>query len=135
MKAVLIDKNILCGHSTNYCFPKKSEIDIHYLLGILNSKIVDYYFKYFNNTNHVPIGELKNVPAPKATEQEQNVIGKLAKKILDLKKQSQLTEKNSNEWEALKNEIAKTDAKIDELVYQLYELTLEEIKIVEEGTK
>ena len=34
-------------------------------------------------------------------------------------------------WQKLKDEIAKTDKKIDEEVYNLYGLTEEEIKIVE----
>ncbi len=39
---------------------------------------------------------------------------------------------NSNEWQKLKDEIARTDHKIDEEVYKLYGLTEEKIKIVEE---
>ena len=35
----------------------------------------------------------------------------------------------------LEREIAATDRMIDQLVYQLYDLTEEEIKIVEEATK
>ncbi len=131
IKAAWIDRNVLCGHTTNYCFSKKPEADIYYLLGILNSKIVDYYFKYFNNTNHVPIGELKSIPVPRATKQEQVFIGGLAQKILDFHKQPHTVEENSNEWSNLKSEIEKTDHKIDQEVYKLYGLEPEEIRIVE----
>jgi len=41
---------------------------------------------------------------------------------------------NSDEWRKLKAEIEKTDAKIDAEVYKLYDLTLEEIQIVEQET-
>ena len=65
---------------------------------------------------------------------------------MELKKKSiQLSLNEAAEWmqyfneqkekvQALKSEIDKTDKEIDQLVYQLYGLTEEEIKIVE-GTK
>jgi len=40
---------------------------------------------------------------------------------------------NPHEKERLKREIASTDAQIDRLVYELYGLTEDEIKIVEGG--
>jgi hypothetical protein len=42
--------------------------------------------------------------------------------------------KAPNEREALQRQIAATDAQIDALVYELYGLTDEEIRIVEEAT-
>ncbi len=42
--------------------------------------------------------------------------------------------KTPNEKEALGRQIAATDAQIDQLVYELYGLTDDEIKIVEEAT-
>lgn len=58
------------------------------------------------------------------------------------KKKVKLTLKEEAEWEAyflekakqalaLKSEIDKTDKEIDQMVYKLYDLTEEEIKIVE----
>jgi Alw26I/Eco31I/Esp3I family type II restriction m6 adenine DNA methyltransferase len=131
IKAVLVDKNVLCGHTTNYCFPKNKKANIYYLLGLLNSKLVDYYFKYFNNTNHVPVGELKTIPIPETTKLQQTAIGNLAQKLLMLQKKFHIVEENSEKWNSIKSEIEKTDKKIDEEVYKLYGLTQEEIKIVE----
>ena len=45
----------------------------------------------------------------------------------------QLFEKNKEKAQILKSEIEKTDKEIDQLVYTLYGLTPEEIKIVEEA--
>jgi len=135
IKTVLISKNNLCGHTTNYCFPKNKETDIYYLLGLLNSKLVNYYFKYFNNTNHIPIGEIKAIPTPKAIRLEQDLIGKLVKTMISLEAKISSAAENSNEWDRLKNEIEKTDKKIDEEVYKLYSLTPEEIKIIEASLK
>jgi predicted nucleic acid-binding Zn-ribbon protein len=43
--------------------------------------------------------------------------------------------KTPNEKEALQRQIAATDVQIDQLVYELYDLTDDEIKIVEEATR
>jgi len=130
IKAVIIDKNNFCGHTTNYCFTKNSENNF-YVLGLLNSNPVNYYFKYFNNTNHVPIGEIKNIPIPEANEKQQAEIAKLAQLMLDLRKELQQATENTDKYARLKMEIEKLDGKIDQIIYRLYELTDEEIATIE----
>ncbi len=112
--------DVICGDSCNIIFPKDDSIDIMYMLGILNSKAVNYFFKYFNQTNHVPIGELKRIPFPVINKDEQRPIIDLTKRILALKDEDQNADTTS-----LENEI-------DKLVYQLYNLTLEEIAVIEQ---
>jgi len=58
----------------------------------------------------------------------------LVDKMLDLHKQLQESDFASRRG-PLERQIAATDKKIDELVYKLYGLTDEEIKIVEGTTK
>lgn len=132
IKAILIDKNILCGHTTNYCCPK-NEKNINYLLAMLNCNAVNYYFKYFNNTNHVPIGEIKNIPIPKASEKEQAEIARLAELMLNLQKEAQEMTGNTDKHARLKAEIEKLDEKIDRAIYKLYDLTNEEIATIEKN--
>lgn len=112
--------NVICGDSCNIIFPNRNDIDIFYMLGILNSKVVNYYFKFFNQTNHVPIGELKKIPFPVVDVIKQKAIIKIVSNILTIKK------KNPN--------ICTTtlEDEIDKLVYQLYNLTPEEIAIIEQ---
>lgn len=131
IKATIV-KNMLCGHTTNYCFPKISDADIYLILALLNSNLLNYYFSYFNNTNHVPVGEIKETPIPNFDKNNQKILSELAKKMLDLNKELQKTPENSNKWNSIKSEIKKTDKKIDEEVYKLYGLTEKEIRIIEE---
>jgi len=56
----------------------------------------------------------------------------LVQTILDLHKQL-ATAKTAHEKTILQRQIAATDHQIDQLVYDLYGLTEEEIRIVEEG--
>ncbi|MDR2642370.1 MAG: Eco57I restriction-modification methylase domain-containing protein [Planctomycetaceae bacterium] len=97
-------ENVLCGHTTNYLIANNN-ISLEAILGLLNSKIVNYYFKFYNQTNHVPIGEIKAIPIPDnfATAN---------------KKLTQLVSRR------LQGE--DVDGKIDTLIYELYGLTDEE---------
>jgi hypothetical protein len=103
-------ENVLCGHTTNYLIAKKSNIPLEAVLGLLNSSAVNFYFKFFNQTNHVPIGEIKTIPIPKIPLQKQKALTDLVERRL------------AGEF---------VDAEIDALVYQLYALTAEEIALIE----
>ncbi|GAA7348058.1 class I SAM-dependent DNA methyltransferase [Helicobacter pylori] len=102
-----------------------------YLLGILHSKLITFAFKTFYAGGG--LGEsgyrykkafIERLPIPKITPQNQKLAHKItdgAKAILALKEKD--PKANTKELEK----------EIDTLVYQLYNLTDEEIKIIEEG--
>lgn len=113
--------NVICGHSTNYIFSKVNGINNKYILSVLNSTAVNYYFKFFNQTNHVPIGELKRIPFPIPKSEQQKFIINLADKILVTKK------------DAPQADTSVLEHQIDLLVYHLYGLTFEEAKIIDEN--
>lgn len=90
-----------------------------YLLAVINSRIIDWYFRKTSTNNHVNIYELEQLPIPNATkEQQQPIIDSI--KIITEKKQS-----NPNA------DISRLEQEIDLQVYALYDLTPEEIKIIE----
>ncbi len=102
---------------------------LRYLLGMLHSKLITFAFKTFYAGGG--LGEsgyrykkafIERLPIPQITEKNQELADKItdgAKQILALK------EKDANTQQLEKE--------IDALVYQLYNLTDEEIKIIEEG--
>lgn len=113
-------KNVICGDSCNIIFSKDNKkYNNRYILALLNSKTVNYYFKFFNQTNHVPIGEIRKIPFPNATSAQQKTIITLVDKILAAKKEDSSADTSVFEKQ------------IDTLVYKLYGLTEEEIAIVE----
>lgn len=119
IKATIL-KDVICGHSTNYLFSKDiNKIDNRYVLGVLNSKVINYYFKFLNQTNHVPIGEIKQIPFPVGSHEQQTNIINLVEKILTKKKSDPTTD------------TTKLESEIDLLVFNLYNLTSEEICIIE----
>ncbi len=126
-------KNVILGDSCNYIFSKTKECDNKFILGVLNSNCVNYYFKFFNQTNHVPIGELRKIPFPSTSIEQQKPIIDLVDKILAIKSGAAGLPRTAS---GARNDVGGADTsalerKIDELVYKLYGLTEEEIAIVE----
>ncbi len=104
---------------------------LRYLLGILHSKLITFAFKTFYAGGG--LGEsgyrykkafIERLPIPKITPQNQE----LARKITDCT-EAILEAKEKDP----KANTQKLEKEIDALVYQLYNLTDEEIKIIEEG--
>ncbi len=104
---------------------------LRYLLGMLHSKLITFTFKTFYAGGG--LGEsgyrykkafIERLPIPKITPQNQELADKiiaLVDKILALKEKDP------------KANTQKLEKEIDILVYQLYHLTDEEIKIIENG--
>lgn len=102
--------------------------DPKFILALLNSKLVNKWFKVnFPAGLHIKINQMEHIPIPKIVEKrKQAEMVDSVNKILQLNDRLHIVEENSNEWQQLKSEIAKTDKKIDEAVYKLYGLTPED---------
>ncbi|MBI5729358.1 MAG: N-6 DNA methylase [Candidatus Magasanikbacteria bacterium] len=106
--------------------------DLKLILGIVNSKLIDkWVHSTFGNLLEIKINQLEQIPIPVIKQKDSSVIKKLVDTILGLNKKIIDIPENSDQWQRLKEEIVKTDQKIDEEVYKLYGLTEEEIKVVE----
>jgi type I restriction-modification system DNA methylase subunit len=121
---------------------KENGINLKYILALINSKLINYWYLNKFNTLSVaknailmlPIRQIDfDNPAEKAMHDK---LVSLVEKMLELnKKLAPVREVFSNERDELVKEIEKTDREIDELVYKLYDLTPEEIAIVEGQNK
>ncbi len=106
------------------------KIEIKYITALLNSKCIYFAMRKFYMGGGIE-GELKTnnlekIPIPKITEKNQELADKItdgAKAILEAKEKDP------------KANTQQLEKEIDALVYQLYNLTDEEIKIIEEGIK
>jgi hypothetical protein len=90
---------------------------LKYLCAILNSKVINYWYcnKYLMPT--IGIYEMHTIPIKKSTDQQPFIT--LVDQILTAKKANP------------KADTSALEKQIDEMVYKLYELTDEEIKIIE----
>jgi hypothetical protein len=120
-------------------FILKDNFSVHYILGLLNSKLLTFYFQRISSPfqsgwyayeprylNRIPIRTI-DFTNPKDVKQHDRMVA-LVERMLELHKR---TPQTPQEQERLTAEIAATDAAIDKLVYELYGLTEEEIRIVE----
>jgi adenine-specific DNA-methyltransferase len=128
-----LDRRIVATIDENSCYfvgtvngltPTNSELDFivdeHFLLAILNSNLLNEYFKSQYTTISLTAAFLGELPIKKANEETQRKIGDLVRMLMQ-----------ETENPARTNLIHQ----IDQLVYQLYDLTEEEIAIIENPTK
>jgi hypothetical protein len=117
------DEQYYVGFSFSVIWQKNKEYDLKYLLGIMNSKLGEYWFNANGKKRGigVDIGVkiFRQFPVKKVSLNEQMKIIKLVDKVLALKK------KNS------KADTTTIEAEIDQIVYNLYGLSEEQISIVE----
>lgn len=118
-----------------------SKLSLMYVLGLLNSKLLEYYlkrvstpmrggfFRFFTQfMERIPIRTIDfNNPTEKSQHEKMAV---LVSQMLELHK-SKADAKTQAEADVYERQIKSVDGAIDGLVYDLYGLTEEEIKIVE----
>ena len=109
--------------NTAVIFGDNPEINLKYVLGLLNSKLINYRYKSIGKQTGGGMFEylensIKKIPIPIVDSHNQQLIANLVDEILDIKKRDlhQCIEKNKLE--------------IDELVFDLYELTPDERQFV-----
>ncbi|MCM8808400.1 MAG: BREX-1 system adenine-specific DNA-methyltransferase PglX, partial [Candidatus Omnitrophica bacterium] len=107
--------------------------NLKYLLAILNSKPATFFFKHFYAGGG--LGEegyrykkafLEQLPIPKISEAEQKPFINLVDKILAITKDEDYLDNPQKQAK-----VKKLEKEIDQLVYKLYDLTEDEIKIIE----
>jgi hypothetical protein len=111
------------------------------ILGIINSKLLSYWFIYKfgklqrNLFPQFKVKELKQFPISKEiNEKNKNKLVSLVDKMLLLhNKLNELENKKTDEYYKIQNEISKTDNEIDQLVYGIYNITEVEQKIIDES--
>ncbi|CAN4268172.1 TaqI-like C-terminal specificity domain containing protein [Methylophilaceae bacterium] len=95
-----------------------NEYNILYVIALLNSKLMDYYFNVVFNEYEVKPLHLSQLPIRKLSKVEQEKYVNLVKVIL---------EKKQDNYDA---DVVFEESKINELVYELYNLTNEEIDVI-----
>jgi Alw26I/Eco31I/Esp3I family type II restriction m6 adenine DNA methyltransferase len=116
IKAMIV-KGVYCANSLNFITLKK-KINKKYLLGILNSKLINFIFKQFNTNSNVNGYEINNLPIVEAEKEKTKKVSDLVGKIISEKEKN-----HSAVTSSLENEL-------DNIVYSLYQLDKDEIKLL-----
>jgi type I restriction-modification system DNA methylase subunit len=134
LQASVVTETMITTDNVLNAVPISEHASVFFALGVLNSKLVSWL--YVNTSMiaqkddfpQVHISALKGLSIPVCDESSKKRLVGLVETMLALHKQSPRT---PQEKDMLARQIESTDAAIDRLVYALYGLTEEEIKVVE----
>ncbi|MCG2736064.1 MAG: Eco57I restriction-modification methylase domain-containing protein [Candidatus Methanoperedenaceae archaeon] len=118
-------------HSTLIKNKYRDEIYIQYILAILNSELINWYYRKESSESgrlfpQVKIAGLRKLPIQEISKEKQNPFINLVDQILSITKDPDYFE-NPEKQARVKT----FEKEIDQLVYKLYDLTPEEINIVD----
>ncbi len=113
--------------------------NMYFLTALINSKLLNSVYKYLFSQltlqgGYLNIGprQIEKLPIIINYEKsEHNELIQMSKDMLKFNKELLIVEKDTNRWNEINSKIQKTDNQIDQMVYKLYGLSPEEIKIVE----
>jgi adenine-specific DNA-methyltransferase len=137
--ATIIKENIICRKNLHILISEN--YNHRFILGILNSKLINFYYQQMNPEKGEALAEVKKMhveqlPIPNLdlskTEDKakHDKLVQLVEQMLQSKQQLQ-TEKIEKNKNYLEQKCTNLDKQIDTLVYELYNLTEDEIKIIE----
>jgi hypothetical protein len=121
---VALDNNQIFPTDGLYLMSSSGRLSNKFLLGVLNSKIITYFYRLLSMEVNRTLAQIKPTileEVPIETHPET-----LVKKI-EIKVDQILTDKKSNP----KADTSELEKEIDKIVYELYGLSEEEIRIIE----
>lgn len=134
--ATLIGKGIICRNNLHILISKS--LSHKFILGILNSKVTDFYYYQINPEQGEALAEVKKthveqLPIPRVNSSNQKLhddIVNYVSQILGAKEQLKIatTERDRS---YLEEKIKNIEIQINSLVYELYNLNSQEIDMIE----
>ena len=137
--ATFVPANIFTLNTIYNVYLKEKDLaDLKFLLGIINSNATKYFWKKNNSDEKKTFPKIKkeailSIPVPTINKENKNLhdgVAKLVNQLLQLHSEKAAI-KLQTKVSQLDGKIEYCESRINEIVYQLYELTEEEIKIVE----
>ena len=139
--ATIDTEKYLCLNNMHVIVPQRKDISPFFILGIINSRLLNWYYHMLNPEIGEALAEVKKTNVTKlpirlinfsnkAEKSAYDRIVDLVNSILTLNKKHS-TENSQTHKDILQRQIDAIDCEIDQIVYELYGLTEKEIKIVE----
>ena len=139
--ATVIESGFVARNNMHIILSKTSDYALEYLLGLMNSKLMDFAYRFINPEKGEALAEVKKKHVEQlpiraidfsnpAEKSQHDKMVSLVEQMMEIHKQLAKA-KTPQEKKGLERQIHDTDSSIDSLVYELYGLNEEEIKIVE----
>jgi type I restriction-modification system DNA methylase subunit len=137
-----VDKHYTLKTAYNIVLKDEIALDIKYILAIYNSRLMDFYHKKFNFNEQITLPEthiyevnampIRDIDFSKNKETStHNTIVQKVSDMLQIQKQLRIA-KTERDREIYQQKADIIDKQIDKYIYELYELSEEEIEIVEQ---
>ena len=112
------------------------EFNEKYILGLLNSKLINWYYRQFFQDVNIKPEDMRELPIKLIDKNQMNEIMNYVEKLLKLNESLiDMMGMKTNKSKDLEMEINSVDAKIDRLVYKIYGISEEEQMVIEESIK
>jgi Alw26I/Eco31I/Esp3I family type II restriction m6 adenine DNA methyltransferase len=122
----LVPSGMFCANSCNYILSNSSNYSLYFLLGLFNSKLMNWLFKKTSTNSNVNCYEIENLPVPQINNKNKALVT-MVESLIDELLSKEIDLNNSSSFEIIMN----TDTQIDKLIYDLYDLSDDETAIVE----
>jgi type I restriction-modification system DNA methylase subunit len=131
------------GNAGGYGIVLKNEYSekYHSILALLNSKLLEFYLKKISTPfrgGFYSYGKrfIERLPIIIPSGEDEQKLSEFSKKQLERNKRlAEISYRQNDEVAQLEEEIKKTDAQIDDIVYKIYGITDEERKVIEGSLK
>ncbi len=122
LKMTLVGDGTFCANSVNYIVLNDSSFQREYLLGLLNSTLLNFVFSKTSTNSNVNGYEVDNLPIRLSDSSGQAKLAGLVRQILTKKQRDPEADTKTLEKE------------VDRFVYEMYGLNSSDIKLVEDGS-
>jgi Alw26I/Eco31I/Esp3I family type II restriction m6 adenine DNA methyltransferase len=112
LKMTMAQSPYFCANSVNYLMPDKTDDFDYFILGLLNSRLLNWYFAKSSTNSNVNGYEIDGLPIKLGDLEQSTRIIQLVKDLLQERNEAKASE-------------------IDEIVYSIYGITEYEIPIIE----
>ena len=141
--ATLVESGYIARNNLHILLPRDEYHDLRYVLGVMNSRLIDFAYTFMNPEKGEALAEIKkyhveqlpirtiNFSDPEDATRHDRMV-ELVQRMLELNERL-AGARIERERTVIGHQIAATDSQIDRLVYELYGLTDEEIAVMEEA--
>lgn len=119
--ATYLDYELYSDRNTGLIFKKNENIDLLFILGVLNSKLINYIHSRKHNSTYISFPSIESLPIiyPSNNREVINNISSLVKQIIYLKQND------------IAVDTSEIEQRIDDIVFRLYGLSDADINVVE----
>lgn len=129
----------VCMNNMHILVPRDESIDLYYCVGLLNSKVLNWYFQSLNPEMGEALAEIKKtnvdlLPFPAGSSSQRDTIGRISRAIEGIVEKVRLaTDPHTRTFE--RRHLVSAFDQLNEAVYLLFDLTLDEQRIIEIAQK